>query len=1193
MKNTNETTEPPPLAPEGLTEAQARAVEARGLKLLVSAGPGSGKTRVLVSRFQSFIERDRVSPERLLAVTFTEKAANEMKRRIVEQLRAKGRGAERRALEGAWVLTVHGFAARLLKEHPVEAGVDPNFAILSEEEAETLQDSLAREMVEACAEEDPAFFELLLAVGEETLRESLLKVVDKCRSLALSPADAFERAKPPPLAPLFEAFDSALAAVVQAGRGSTAAARERAEASEEARKRLAALRRKKPGWEGLEALRGMKGVLAATGTKGSLKGLLYEAQAARGALCSAFLEHANAPLYRAAAGAARRLDERYAQAKREQGLLDFNDLEARALALLAGEGPEKRAVQARLAAYFQALFVDEFQDTNAVQERLLEPLAGREPMRVGDRNQSVYHFRGAEPHVFRAAEEAHGKDPAGELLTMAENFRARPDLVAFTNNLFAALGLEGLRSETLLARRAAAGARPCVEMHWAIAGAHEEIKRARVREAAHLAGALRDLIEEENVQVGGEDGRLRAARYGDVAILFRAMSNVGIFEYELRAAGIPYLVLGGHGFYERPEVKDMICLLKCLENPFHDIPLAAVLRSPLVGASDDTLLALARFAKSKDERKPLWSAFQKLRFVKGLAAGERARLEDFLKLHAHYARELERLRISELLLRLLGETRYELKVLREADGERRAANLRKLVEIARRFEAQELLRLGDFIRYVEGLRDREVRESEGLVEGESEAEGVTLMSIHRAKGLEFPIVVLADLGSKPQGGRPELFRVSRERGVGMKARPPEAAALEKTATYSAIESEEQAEEAGENARLLYVAVTRARDLLLLSGVRKEKAKKADEEDEEEAHGGGAGGKKDTWCRMIAEAAGLAHEPCDEVRAIFGVNVRVVQEAPAERSGHPTRLARLIDRDEIAAALKRAEPLDLKGAGAEEAQAAVRALFASFAQQRKFYPETRELSTTAASTLLTCPRRYAYLYEESIPEAGWREPEDAEPARDPEAPEPLPANDFGTLVHRMLERLDFSGDLRPALEDASAILRPFLAEPDRRALLSKLMRFFESPLGQAIRRARSRAAELPFSLKVGGGVIRGQIDLLFQREDGVWEVVDYKSTEGSAAELAAASDRYRFQILTYALAAEALLGARPAAASLAYVLVPEAKRYELSDSVLESARRESERVFSTLRRPAFDPVKGPTCDYCSFKPFCPAWSAAGT
>ena len=787
------------------TDEQLVAIERRDGDLLLDASAGSGKTSVLVERFARSVLEDEIDVGAILTITFTEKAAAEMRDRIRRRLRELGADEAARATEGAFISTIHGFCARVLRAHALAAGLDPAFVVLDAPDAERIADAVFEEALEELARHAPPAIDLIAGYGAGTLRTAIIQVHDELRSrgerrprLPALPAPAPDlgraartssSAPPPRPWPSSELLAEPGAKVLQAiGR------------LERLPEVIAAETDPWPGDLWALALPGGNG--AALSTETCLR--YTEALAAfRGAV-----EH------RRAARAHELLDrllrlfaERYARAKRELSGLDFEDLELECRELLRSDA----ALRERYRARFQRIMVDELQDTNRVQLELIELIANGNLFTVGDAQQSIYGFRHADVELFERLGEQLAA--AGARATLDTNFRSRPEILSVINGVFEAE--LGDQFRPLRAGRTASGGRERTARRAARRRQGRGLDDGGPRRAVagrRGAGARRP----GRPAARGRDGRPRRGgadprdhRPARVRARARRSGDPDLPDRRPRLLGAP--AGDRHGRLPRGARQSARG-----GGALHGARLAARRR-------------LGRCARGARRHRagptPLdpWSVLREPDGAfDGLGMGDRDLLGRFADWFAIEREVVARASVEELIDRVLERTGYDLAVLRMPGGPRRLANVRKLMRLAREHEAAHGPDLRGFLELVArragaafGAGSAEARESEAPVEGEA-LDAVRLMTIHRAKGLEFDVVCVADLGRGPRW-RAEVMRVGRDGRFGMRLAEPGTGRRESALDYKALGDERFAAEAREERRLFYVAMTRARERLILSG----------------------------------------------------------------------------------------------------------------------------------------------------------------------------------------------------------------------------------------------------------------------------------------------------------------------------------------------------------------------------------------
>ena len=1215
-----------PVSRPGLTDEQRRAITAREVSVALSAGAGCGKTFVLTERFLAELEPEgtaaRPRLNQLVAITFTERAAREMRDRIRSACRQRLLDCDDkhadywlnliRELDSARVSTIHSFCGSLLRSHAVEAGLDPRFRVLDGSQTTTLLYELIDDALRnLLADRDEATLSLLTRFSLNALHDMVSRLVAARQDIDWP---QWQRETPDTLIARWEAFWRSqtipllLRRLVESPNAKTvlhlarrhppthAKMRERCDvlleqvpslpASKDPAAQLAIIREAakvqgggtKKDWASEESFVRFKD--AAAGLRKEidaiLKRLAFDPAAARPA--------AEAALQ--VLGVAASVDAQYAGKKRELGVLDFNDLLIHARDLLTN--PERRDLRRRMASQIRLLLVDEFQDTDPLQVELVKALCDNEYLRgklffVGDYKQSIYRFRGADPHVFRQLRE---QMPVEGQLPLSLNFRSQPAILDFVNALFHdALG-DGY--EPLHAHRTQVGPTPAIEFLWAINDVPEHgeaqpaaipaapespsaavdngddvgfRERLRRREADWIARRIRVLLDSGEKIVwdsaAAKQGvpAARAVRQGDIALLFRALTNVEYYEEALQRYGIDYYLVGGRAFYGQQEVFDLLNLLRTLESPCDEVSLAGILRSPMFGLHDESLLWLWNHRNSL--AGGLFDAE-----LPGELDREQGRRVQFAAETLRSLRAMkDRLPIAELIHEAMRRTGYDAILLTEFLGERKLANLQKLIDRARTFDRVGVFTLSDYITQLAEFVARQPDEALAATHPES-TDVVKLMTIHQSKGLEFPVTIV-----------PDIARPRRVMGPGIAFTPQLGPMLkDKNATtgydfYMLAEAEEEASEIG---RLLYVATTRAADYLILAnGVEfPEESHRADDALEgAESPFKSSGPWIDLLARQFHLLSGKLKRALPSGYAT--PEVRVTTTQPAIQS----KPVDLRVRRDLLKIVDKAQSMADEGGGKRSHYLAPVSYDPTARRQYSFSRLTGKLH---AQTVAAGPE----LFEAET---------EAEPRLDPRG--------LGTLIHAVLAEIDY-GSLLPRVplrrsggEDGVAVVLPSRGdsatiaptggvpllrrssgevganslpaeENDVVALVQRhavehlptarpdelgepvelLQRFLASPRAAAMSAAKEIYAELEFLLpwppdlpQRDGRYLQGFLDCLYRDAEDQWHVVDYKTNKQVTPErLAKVAADYEMQMLVYGLAAEQILKRPPAELVLCFL-----------------------------------------------------------
>ena len=1046
-----------------LNDEQLAAVVAEGTTF-VSAGAGTGKTSVLVERYVRAVCERGLDVESILVITYTRKAAGELRSRIRAALVDRGRTDLARELDGAWISTIHGFCNRILRAHPFGVGLDPRFRELDEAGAAVLRgEAFERALQAFCASGEPDRLRLLATYRAQGLRRMLGGVYETLRSAGRELVlELGER-------PSFEEAVAGFGSEAESLAGDAAATEtQRGNAAEGVRLAVPGVLPERV--VDLSALH-CRGARAAT----------YEQ--ARKALELAALEELASADRDLLQELLERFADEYAVAKRRESVVDFEDLQLAARDLLRDNPEIRAAVQLR----FQLLMVDEFQDTNLLQCELIDLVAHpelTEVFTVGDEFQSIYGFRHADVGVFRDR-----RANAGNLLTLRANYRSRPQVLAAVNYLFS--GAFGEEFQPLAASAEFADpvfGHPVELLVTEKASYRDSGEHWRRGEARAIATRARELVD------SGE------AEPGEIVVLFAAGTDAERYEEELRRVGLPTYRATGRGYFGQQQVADLLGYLRLLHNRYDDVALATVLASPFVGVSNDTLVLLRRAAT----RRPLYTALE--RGVPEAVSDDEARLlRAFLQRYERLCRFASRARLERLCEQILAEHDYDLAILARWDGARRFANLRKLGRLAREYEAVRGADIAAFVRFVSDQEALGAKEIEAVAEEEG-AGAVRLLTIHAAKGLEFKVVIVADAGRDTGGprGSDEIVALSDGR-FGFRMVHPTRGDRLPVFDFAHVRDAERAQEREERLRLYYVAMTRAIDRLIVSGaVDPERAA------DRETPIGWVLEQLDVG--EIVAASEVTSGPIEVERGEARFLLRVDRRAPASEHA-PDADADVEEGGQLA--LFGDLPSTPLGVGVQLAPLEPLPVPAVH--------DVRRLSYSALALYGRCSYRYfAERVAGLAPQPFEHGAIEAEPGED-NGIEPagcLAATEIGDAVHRLLELVPLERPVAPSAEELDALVLAWYPQATR-GELDRIAAFVEaycrSPLAARLAALPGARTERPFTFELDGVLLHGRLDVLWREGDGAL-VVDYKSNALLGADPAdVVEDDYRIQRLVYALA----------------------------------------------------------------------------
>lgn len=1093
----------------GWTKQQQQAIDERGKSLLVSAAAGSGKTAVMVERITRMITEENYSIDEMLIVTFTNAAASEMREKIRRAMKEKARenpGMRRQLdlLPRANISTFHSFAMEVIRHFFYLTDLEPSFRICDEDRGIILREEALDELLDACYEEgNPDFFRfmdwysgekdddsvrtiltdvynqiqalpdpfgtleekigelslgegyrdteamMLLREGIETELRRALDQTEKARGILLDEG----------LAGLAGKLDAPLAALEQAAAAKddhwADAARSVCEMKWEQ------MRAKKDESEGWNLV------------KDQVKPILQNAKDRLKKIREQFFTEEPEQMFReldAVSGQARvlgellrRFDTIFRDKKSERSMVDFNDIEHFCLEILrhseAADYYRKK---------FRAIFVDEYQDTSVLQEAIIGTFCRPDNLfMVGDIKQSIYKFRLAEPEIFRRKyqEYAAGENVPDALcgkIDLNRNFRSKPVVLDCVNRIFQPI-MEGYDDRAKLYAgipyegEYSYEPRLCLIDQSSSEEADEEIQRMKkdALEALEVCRLIRENVGKQYYDT--KEGKVKTLRYRDIVILMRSVvSHAQEYRDIMKEQGIPLYLDDNLGFFDRIEVSVFMNLLRVIDNRYRDVPFLSVLRSDIFGFSADELAAIR---KAHPEGSYV-EAF-------GEQSRESERCRTVLERLDRWRSLALALPLPDFVWRLLQESGCYMMAGAMPEGELRQANLRILAERAGQFTRDGQSSLFGFIRYIDTVKQRMIHTGQAKLLGEND-DVVRLMTIHKSKGLEFPMVIVAGMGSRLRySGSGGKVNFHKDIGIGLSLEDPARHFSRRTLTQSIIAMKVRQEEVEENIRVLYVALTRARDLLFMTGVVKDAAGFLD--------------KKQAGDTSDLSYLGLMQD-LPETEVVEEEKLK----APdlAWRSGDP-------DRDET---------LFRPGKPHHSPEEVVRRL-----EYRYPYAEARKIRSKYSVSALNRSARPAQKTE--ISDAG-EEPA----ARSIHFTTPnflagahqLTYAERGTIYHGIMERIDFvraEKEGLPYLEEAASSMVSdgiFLQEEMDSVDLKKILRFFETPVGRRAAQAAARGGlrrEQTFNLRMEREgeepIVQGIIDCYFE-EEGAFILLDYKT-----------------------------------------------------------------------------------------------------
>lgn len=1185
------------------TNEQQAAIDSRGQTLLLSAAAGSGKTAVLVERIiRRLLDKEYpIDITELLVVTFTKAATAEMRDRIGTALmkalsETKDPRVERQLalLPSAQISTLHAFCQHVIRKYFYTIDLDPAFSIAGEEELNLLRRQVLEGVFLSYYEDDEKASILYPLAdmfgsdrGDDILMDTVSRMYTYARSLAWPEHWLKEAARAYDVAPdaviddmvwsgpikdavrrileedarlydgvLYhlrqrEAFAPACDTFVaeQAALRQAAQARSWNDLSRFVRAidfpRLKSLRKlsddDKAVWERCKKVRDdvkkdviktLQAVYFSATPEEWLDGMRAMKPVMDG-LVTLTLDFAKA----------------YGAAKKEKGWIDFSDLEHFCLQILLApdaspEHPVPSAAAEELRSQYEEVFIDEYQDTNGVQELITRLVSGEDNrFMVGDIKQSIYRFRLADPTLFLEKYQSFSRDEKAvqRCIDLGRNFRSVPVVLDAVNAVFSramtaeAAGMDYGEREKLYAGRQAPNDERWVggpvEVDIVPTPSDEEDddgSTAFEKECRFIAGRIGELLASGRM-AARKDGTLEPLSYRHIVVLLRSMAGkADVLIQALQEGGIPSYAEQSGGYFAAVEVQVMLALLRCIDNPEQDLAMAAVLRSPLVGL-DETALAGVRLAGDGT----LWQNLPA--FVASLPDGvdEKEDLQQFMAAFDSWRTYSRRHGVAELLQRLYDDTAYVDFVGAMPGGDVRQANLKALYDRARQYEEAGFRGLFRYLQLMDKMKEDGLDLAPAKVVSEKE-DVVRIMSIHKSKGLEFPVVFVADMGKAfNRRDTQDQILFHNRLGIGLKQYDPEWRMSYPTLIWSGIAAQLRWEGTAEEERILYVAMTRARDQLILTG-----------------HSSHIDRDWQRWTSRLnpAQAKSYFDWVMPAALAPFGAKADADYARPGaawQDAIWQVRIARAVPAGTVEEGAYDGEPrLEALRRGDLTGTPVPSWLDEQLSWQ---YAYPQAVRTAAKFSVSEVKRRYQELHSDelqdeadlSVPAAAVIPPAPGEDDAFAALPPWLAGEEAavsgaqrGTALHKALQYIT------PAADQTTATLRREIDAFVRQGLLSReeaklvyvpvLAAFCQSDIGRRMAESPELHREYPFTVLLAGGdplpetetgeqiLIQGVIDCLF-REDDAWILVDYKSDRLETAD--AFRSRYAVQLALYKRAVE--------------------------------------------------------------------------
>ena len=1086
-----------------MNERQLQAVHETKKDLLVMAGAGTGKTRVLTEKFLYLIENEGMDPRRIVAITFTHKAAFEMRTRIRTAIEDRitnsapelSRIWQRHYedLPFSYIGTFHGFCQKVLHDFATLSATNPHQRILSQGEERILLNQAAerasiRLLREGKPEEQQNFGEIVMEFGLPFVLEQIKELLPQMRESGTPVSLWFEQTRRARhgTSEAFLRLREAVNEILQSEYRKQLTPRSQGMLSEiEAEFGSLLPQEDMIIGDVSERVSRLKSLLPKNlGAK--VREIVDSIHEELEAVMSAVAER---EFYRWLPGVERYINilaDEYGQLKLENSGIDFSDLQLKTRDLLK----EREDIRKICHSKYDYFMVDEFQDTNMLQLEIVRLLVGEGHQKgrlfvVGDPKQSIYRFRGAQVQVVDGLSRELG-ERNGLILPLQENYRCHSVIIDGINAVFEQLfSNESVQYHPLIS---------------GLLGINDEHRNPRIEvltsqmdrndEAERIARYINFVVEVDKRFVS-DDNVVRRIKYGDIAVLFRAMTHLGEYEAALRRWGIPYHTAGGTGYYGLQEVQDQLSLIRLIHNSYDEVSLIALLRSPYCGLSDEVLYWLAR-----TESGLVNCFYYEHKRPEFVGSSEWVRLLELRKLINGFQEKRASITVSEIVRSALEQLGYTEIICALPQAERCLANLEKILRKADEFSNNcGRYGLGEFLDYIGDLVAIEEREGEAHLETEGD-NVVELLTIHAAKGLEFPLIIVADMERQFNLTERSSAVIHLDHGIGFKV-PDGRGEMVETPVRRLIKEKNKREELSELKRLFYVALTRAKEYLMLSGLHID------------AKSGTEPKSWADWLRTI-----VSFEP-DNQRAVLGGHpINVIHDFPDTNRRKEQEEIDWQMRSETAAAFEVSIPKTMIES-----------------------PRFTRLSVTGLLNYVNCPREYFLRYKMGVRWSNQQE---------------QTGRKYGVLIGSIIHSLC----AMELLTDVSleVYLKNSLRAVDsseRNEIKHNILKLWSAYCTSPYPKLKGETfSEYPFTIPMGKNLfLHGILDRLVLTEEGPI-LVDFKTDQVQDGMLREVVDKYLPQLWTYSIAVREIFGVYPIRAELFFMSVGKIWKTECEPRMME-------------------------------------------
>jgi ATP-dependent helicase/nuclease subunit A len=1127
-----------------LNDEQIKAAMSDKDTVIVSAGAGSGKTAVLTSRYLWLIDTCKISPESILTITFTKKAAMEMRERILNMLGDDNQYLRQQVLR-AQICTIHSFCEEILREYALEAGIDPAYRVLDEAESLTLLYSvfeLLKHKIWHLADKDEKYKKMQQLLFDHNVEKLQVELFDLYRVISTRGLSAKDINIPNE--PVIKISSLEIIKDIENLISSSVKLTESVKMLiEEIIYKLSL------GSDFNDDII----YLEVNKLIGKVKGDLWENIVEKISLYrQKLLEKKIYPYITSSINLLIDIEEMYNEEKIRRGLIDYNDM-MRLSRKLLNDVNEPGAKESYNKKY-KHIMVDEFQDTSFLQYDIISAVRGNAKLfLVGDVKQSIYGFNGSDIKLYTDIEKAILADDNGERVVMSKNYRTQKEIIENINSIFLKKWSSENKNDNLFEYEEldAMADKEFISdvlteiMSINIEGSAEELRKC---EGRWISDRIRQMVEYEGI------------KYSDILILLRSTTDVKLYEDELSNADIPCYVVKGRGFYKSAEIRDIIAMINCAMNPMDDIALSTVLRSPMVKLSDDALFWLINDKgdlpniKNIDSGR-LWIRLNNWSANVNINKSDKYKIEIFLRDLQTVQQQIPEGNPITIIDAILKYSGYTQVLLMSGNGLQKYANLMKFREVATEFNSRGIFDLKEFTRYIDMMEKYMNKEASAPVEAEK-SDVVKIMTIHAAKGLESPVVFLADAGRSLDKNTKPLYLLNEKKML-MKYYNMDDDKYVESEDYKNLLNKSKNQEMKEEERLLYVAMTRAKKKLVIVGTEND---------------------NESYMKMIKEFSSIPdfNSPIEKILNINNNPELKVKICSSEiknilKSKKPDSYYNIIKKN-----ISAAEKTDISPAISEIKR--YNKKIDNFKLTIKDLYKKTNFGVSRILTYSSCPLKYWFQYYLKPDENLRNEVYEIDDIND----EPHGA-EFGTKFHFVMQHLQFNDrmklDTEKVLDEIIELDKnQILSIEERQKIIGYLRKIASLPIFIKLMSAKKVYRELGFVLNINGFTVPGYIDLAAQCDDGWW-VVDYKTGSKSLS-------RHTNQMFIYMMAIRDSIKENPIGSTVIYV---DNSKPEFNIYYDKIRMADIEKLIVTaclgMANEIFTPNPSEKCQYCTYKDVC--------